>query len=265
MPHDADAILAKAGKRTQNTEKSMKTKNTHLTALICVALLGSAALSQAEIIWQLDFNGYANGDLNTQAVGQPGFPGNWFDGSAFVTDGVVTSGNSKAELDKTFSAAVGPTGTLWLSFDWGHNNTGDHASTYGGLTFFESNYPTVTEKGLLGNNWDTATWTGTSISNIGMKTGVARITLSDTGFDTVDLWVGATGSPVDVSGAAAATLSMELSSVNAFRINGGSNQQFDNLVVGTTMGDVSAIPEPASLGMLGVAAAAMLLRRRFRG
>jgi autotransporter-associated beta strand protein len=228
----------------------MKPKNTPLAALACAALLGSAALSQADVLWQLDFNSYADGNIENQAVGA-GFPGNWYNGSANVTTGVVTSGNSKADLGSSFSSAVGSTGTLWLSFDWGHNsdNTNNYVDTYGGLTFFVSNWTpesgsTFSEKGLIGNTWNNSNWNTTTVSNIGMKTGVAKITLSDVGFDTVDLWVGATGSPVDVSGTPMATLSMELSGVNCLRINGGNAQTFDNLVIGTTMADVDATTPP---------------------
>ncbi len=224
----------------------MKLKNTPLAALTCASLLGSAALSQADVLWQLDFNSYADGNIENQAVGA-GFPGNWYNGSATVTTGVVTSGNSKADLGSSFSAAVGATGTLWLSFDWGHNsdNANNYVDTYGGLTFFVSGWTpetgsTFSEKGLIGNTWNNPNWNTTSESNIGMKTGVAKITLSDTGSDTVELWVGATGSPVDVSGTPMATLSMELSDVNCLRINGGNAQNFDNLVIGEFMGDVDA-------------------------
>ena len=240
----------------------MKRKNTTLAALTCASLLGSAALSQAAVLWSLDFNGYADGELSG-AVGQPGFPGNWFNGSASVTTGVVTSGTTTATLNQSFSAAVGATGTIWLSFDWGHNGPGDQAGTYGGLTFFEDNYPALTEKGLLGNNWDSATWTGAAVSTIGMKTAVAQITLSDLGNETIKLWVGATGSPVNVSGTADATITgFEFSAVNALRVNGGNSQTFDNLKVGTTMLDVAAIPEPGSALLGGLGMLALLRRRR---
>jgi len=106
----------------------MKLKNTPLAALTCASLLGSAAFSQAGVLWQLDFNSYADGNIENQAVGG-GFPGNWYNGAAFVTSGVVTSGTSKADLNGTFSGAVGASGTLWLSFDWGHNSEGNHANT----------------------------------------------------------------------------------------------------------------------------------------
>lgn len=241
----------------------MKLKNAHLAALTCASLLGSAALSQGAVLWSLDFNGYTDGDLNAKSVGEPGFPGNWFNGSAIVTSGVVTSGNTTASLNQSFAAAVGSTGTIWLSFDWGHNNTGDHAGTYGGLTFFVEDYPSLTEVGLLGNNWDTATWTGSSVSNIGIKTAVAQIMLSDLGNETIKLWLGTTGSPVNVSGIADATITgLELSAVNALRVNGGTNQTFDNLVIGTTMLDVDAVPEPSTALLGGLGMLALLRRRR---
>jgi hypothetical protein len=249
----------------------MKLKNTNVGAMTCASLLGSAALSQATLLWRVDFNSYGDGNIENQAVGA-GFPGNWYNGAATVTTGVVTSGNSKADLSSSFSSAVGSTGTIWLSFDWGHNsdNANNYQNTYGGLTFFEASWTpengsVFSEKGLIGNTWNNPYWNSTTVSNIGMKTGVAKITLSDVGADTVDLWVAATGSPVDVSGAAMATLSMELSNVNDVRINGGNNQTFDNLVIGTTMTDVSAIPEPASWIALGcLVGAGICLRSRRR-
>ncbi len=218
----------------------MSLSTTPFAALTSAALLSFAALSHADLLWQLDFNGYPDGGIESQSVGQTGFPGNWFSGDVAVSSGVVTSGNSKATLNQSFSAAAGASGTLWLSFDWGHNNPGDHSDTYGGLTFFEENYPALTEKGLLGNTWDNPNWNTTNISNTGRKTAAAKITLSASAADTVELWLGPTGSPVDVSGAPLTTLSMELSAVNCLRINGGNSQSFDNLLIGTNVTDIDA-------------------------
>jgi hypothetical protein len=253
----------------------MDIKNTHLAALTCASLLGAAALSRADVLWLLDFNSYADGNIENQAVGQAGFPGNWYNGSATVTTGVVTSGNSKADLGSSFSAAVGATGTLWLSFDWGHNsdNANNYVDTYGGLTFFVSGWTpetgsTFSEKGLIGNTWNNPNWNTTSESNIGMKTGVAKITLSDVGADTVDLWVAATGSPVDVSGAAMATATgLNLANLGGVRIlgadfGGSVSQSFDNLVIGTDMTDVAAVPEPSAALLGGLGLIAALLARR---
>jgi hypothetical protein len=99
-----------------------------------------------------------------------------------------------------------------------------------------------------------------------MKTAVAKL---DLGAGTVSLWLGATGSPVDVSGTAVATASgLNLANLQGIRINGadfggtGVAQSFDNLIIGTTMFDVDAIPEPSSALLGGLGLLALLRRRR---
>lgn len=244
----------------------MKLINTPLTALTCAALLGSAAPSQAAVIWHQNFNGYADGtELNTGGNTTPtGFGGNWYSGSGQITvnGGVAQgSGYSFADLNNTLgNTTVGSTGTLWLAFDWQHvsSNTGD---VWGGLTFYEGN---STEKGKIGNDWNNPNWSGTGVSNIGMKTGVAKITLSDVGTETVQLWVGAVGpGAIDVGVAAMQTITgWELSSVNNIRILGNNDQQFDNFVIATTMAEVGAIPEPGAALLGGLGMLALLRRKR---
>jgi hypothetical protein len=245
----------------------MKQKNTHLAVLTCAAFLGSAALSKGVVLWSNSFDG-DNADVQYDSVG-PGWPGNYFDqqgGTVSIVSGVMTTNGFaaiKADTNTTFSATVGATGTLWLSFDWGQNT---QQSSWGGLTFFGSS---LNELGKIGNTdnsgfWNTGNATPTSIiSTQGMRTGVARIVLGGAGNSTVDLWVGATGSPVNVSGAALATATnMNLGDTRYFRFMGGDAQTLDNFVVGTTMADVDAVPEPTSALLGGLGLLALLRRRR---
>jgi hypothetical protein len=163
-----------------------------------------------------------------------------------------------------------------VRFDWGNSETPAEWNSYGGLTFYNGTSDGGTETFLIGNPWAYAPtqtfWNissgsgdpGTGISNTGMKSGVAKLDL-DAG--SVSLWVGATGTTIDVSGTAdASTTGVNLAGIQGIRINGWSgnsaSQSFDNLVIATTMADVDAIPEPgaALLGGLGI----LCLLRRHR-
>ena len=215
------------------------------SALICASLLGSAALSQAAVIIAEDFS-YADGSLDPNNGGT-NFSQEWQSTDLNVTTGVAT-GNAAARRD--FSAnEFASTGTIWVSFDWGFSATPQEGGSYGGLTFYEDG----AERFLIGNTWpgtghDFWSMNGASVSsesNVGMKTGVARITLGADATSTVDLWVGTIGSPVDVSGAALLTATgRDLAGVDGIRINGSSgnsaSQSFDNLLIGTSLLDIDA-------------------------
>ncbi len=247
----------------------MKLKNTPLTALICASLLGSAALSQAAVLVSENFDTYSGWGGLFGENGGTGFSGAWYSGgvgSNIYSPGGHALGISPAKRD--LSATVGETGTIWLSFDWSCNDDTNGANTgasqeWGTFSFFNGG----SEIFAIGNPWHNNTWqlggVDSGISNVGArKTGVVEFTLGLGATDSAKLWVGATGSPVDVSGAAAATVSgFDLNGVGTIRIMGTAEQTFDNLLIGTTMSDIAAIPEPdaALLGGLGMLA---LLRRR---
>jgi len=241
----------------------MKLKTAPLTTLTCVAILSTAALSQGAVLWSDNFNGYANGGLRHQGgggagvSGTPGWGGNsWFGGgdTVNVTSGVVNgNGNARHGLTQNFATAVGTTGTIWLSFDWGHDSE-NMTGTYGGLTFIGA-----TERALIGNTWNASTWnvtnsgTNTAPTSIGMKTAVAKITLgAGASDDTIDLWVGPIGSPVDVSGPPMVRgTALELGDVDLIRIMGNNPQTFDNLIIATTMAEVDAIDGPPPIPSSG--------------
>jgi len=219
-----------------STARSFRASST--IALTCASLLGSAALSQAEVLVSEDFT-YANGALNGQNGGT-GFSAAWSNSTSVnVTGGAVVSTGGNNPSFRNLSTAFGNSGTLWVSFDWGHN-TG--AVGYGGLTLWAG----LTEVGLIGDVYN-GTWqvNGAGASSTSalssLKTGVARITLGAGATSTIDLWVGPTGSPVDVSGPVVSTLSgLTLEGVDNIRIMGDSAQSFDNLIIGTTIADVDA-------------------------
>ena len=235
----------------------MKRTNTPLAALTCAALLGSATLSQATLIIAEDFS-YADGSLDPNSGGT-GFSNDWQATDLGVTSGVAT-GNADARRDFAGNA-FGTTGTRWVSWDWGFASQPAENGSYGGLTFYTSGV----EKFLIGNPWpvvghDKWSMNGPGLSaetNYGaMKTGVARITLGAGSTSTVELWVGPTGSPVDVSGPALLSATgVAMAGVDGIRIGGkdfggGVSQSFDNLLIGTTMGDVAAVPEGGTAGLL---------------
>jgi autotransporter-associated beta strand protein len=228
----------------------MKPKNTPLVALICVSFFSSAALSQAEVLVSENFDGYADGGLNG-ADGGTGFSDAW-SSSINVGAGVV-GGNGPSRRNFT-AHTFGASGTLWVSFDWGFDSKPTEDASYGGLTFYAGG----DERFLIGNTWPGSghdLWRmggagPTTELNYGMKTAVAKITLAAGATSTVELWLGPTGSPVDVSAPPiATTTNANLEGVDGIRImgndfGGGPNQAFDNLIIGTTLADVDATDAP---------------------
>jgi autotransporter-associated beta strand protein len=219
-------------------------------ALTCVSLLGSAALSQADVLVSDNFDSYADGALNG-ANGGTGFSDAW-NSSINVGSGLV-GGNAPSFRNFTGNT-FGNSGTRWVSFDWGYNSTPSENASYGGLTFYAGGG----ERFLIGNTWPGAGHNVWRMSNGGttselnhpvMKTAVAKITLGAGSTSTVELWVGPTGSPVDVSGPALATVTTaNLEGVDGIRIMGqdfgGVNSAFDNFVIGETANDVDASDTP---------------------
>lgn len=244
--------------------------NSRLAAMACASLIASGAMSQAAVIIAEDFS-YGDGSLAFQGGGT-GWGGNvWFNTSTSVSGGVA-GGGGDSSARRNFAATLGNTGTIWVSFDWGNSGKPTENGSYGGITFYETQADSDSnQRFLIGNTWPGSghdVWqmtNGTATTELnysGMKTAVARM---DLGAGTVSLWLGATGSPVDVSGTPIATASgLSLTNLGGIRINGLDNnvaQSFDNLVIGEFLTDVDAIPEP-STALLGAFGALALLRRR---
>ena len=229
----------------------MNLKTLPSTALTCVLLLGAPALSRADVLVSENFDSYADGSLNGQNGGT-GFSNAW--NSSVNVGGGIVAGNDPSF--RSFTAhTFGNSGTRWLSFDWGFASKPTENGSYGGLTFYAGGG----ERFLIGNTWpgsghDLWRMSGSGataeLNHPGMKTAVAKITLGAGSSSTVELWIGPTGTPVDVNGPALITVtSANLEGVDGIRImgrdfGGGSNQAFDNLLIGTTAADVDAFYTP---------------------
>lgn len=260
----------------------MKRRKLTLSALTCASLLGSAALSQAAVIIQENFD-YANGGLDGK-TGGTGFGSNvWFNTDASVDTGVAISAQNSGQVGRrNFDATLGTSATLnlatvlWVRFDWGHSAQVGAGSGYGGLTFYKGTVDGGSEYFLLGNPWWGAATDGdwnisggsgdnyTGISSNGMKSGVAKFDLTA---GTVSLWVGATGTEIDVSDPADASVSglADLGLIKGIRINGyngQASQSFDNLTIASTLSEINAIPEPSAALLGGLGMLALLRRRR---
>jgi hypothetical protein len=248
-------------------------------ALASVALLHSASLSQAAVIIQDNFN-YADGALSLNNGGIGWGSNVWFDSNSTVSGGVAQGGGTSASK-RNFQSTLGTSATdnntnvLWVRFDWGHSAAVGAGSGYGGLTFYTGTSDGGTENFLIGNpwwglpsdgEWNISGGTGDQFSGIssnGMKSGLAKF---DILAGSVSLWVRATGSTIDVTELADASVTgLSLGGIRGIRINGyngTASQSFDNLTIATTLADVNAIPEPSAALLGGLSALAMLRRRR---
>jgi autotransporter-associated beta strand protein len=223
--------------------------------LTCASLLGSAALSQADVIASDDFTDSIDAGFSSLIGkgGGTGFSSNWTEFSGYGTNIYNPAGTALgiSPARRDLSVTIGDTGSIWVSFDWScqddTNGAGTGASQeWGTFSFFNG----AAEIFAVGNPYQNNTWrlqgVDSGISNVGTrKTGVIEFTLGAGATDSAKLWVGPTGSPVDVSGAAAATVSgFDLNGVNAIRIMGPAEQTFDNLLIGETVADVAATDTP---------------------
>jgi fibronectin-binding autotransporter adhesin len=225
--------------------------------LTCASLLGSAALSQADVIVSESFD-YDDGPLSGKTGGTGWSNHSWFQTSTAVSGGVA-GGGGDSSARHNFNASLGATGTVWVRFDWGNSEAPAENNSYGGITFYTGSADLdANQNFLIGNPWTSnpaaAQWNisggtgdnGTDVSNIGMKSGLAKL---DLGAGTISLWVRATGTTIDVSDTADASVSgLDLTNLGGIRINGysgnGASQSFDNLTIATTMAEVNAIDTP---------------------
>ncbi len=228
-------------------------------SMIASCVLAAGAV-QASVITYDDFAGITSLDGSS---GGAGWSDSWTGGSYTAVAGILTG---TGESYRTLSSEFGSSGEVWMSFDAVRVS----GSSYGFVSLFDGG----TERLIIGDWYTQGVWglenkaTGerlnTAIDNSGTyRTAVVRLTL-DTG--TVDLWVGDDAvTAVDVSGEADLTSTGgTFAGVDTVRIGNGFSASVGDLILGDTYEDVNAIPEPATLGMIGAFGGAMLfIRRRF--
>ncbi len=229
-------------------------------------MMGAAALlvagaAQAAVIAFDDF-ATDSADLGGMSDGS-GFSDSWSGGSYAVADGVVTGSGAAF---RTLSSEFGSTGEVWMSFDAVRNS----GSAWGFVSLFDG---TSTERLIVGDWYKQNVWSmeakggtrgETTIANDGTyRTAVVKLTL-DTG--TMDLWVGDDATTaVDVSGDADLTVTGgTFAGIDTVRIGNGMDVSVGDLRIGDTALDVQAIPEPATIGLIGMVGGGLLfVRRRF--
>jgi hypothetical protein len=217
-----------------------------MLSIIVLCLMAQHVL-QAAVVAQDDFE--VDGPLNGQSGGT-GFRDAWSGGEYRISNGVVSGAG---EAFRTLEAPLASSGTLWVSFRYGVDVDQED---YGGLSFFEG----TTERLIIGDTFGQDVWgmdskrsknskVHSSISTLGMKTCVAKITLGAGSSSRVDLWVGTSAdSQVDIS--RTPDLSMDgvsLSGVDRLRIGAELNTKFGGLILKDSPEEVSP---PTTLGLI---------------
>lgn len=232
--------------------------------------------------------------LPTNAVTGTGLSGSWASSDSWVSvvtgnlsapanSGAFAASNNRAVLSPgttpsasaSLASAISTVGnTVYFSFIGQVGSNGNDASTMG-LRFTDSSNNTIlglgrTNTGEWGINTGSAfrSSTGNSAGTLGFV--VYKVTFGAAGGanDRVDFFLnpGENGEVAATSSWSGLTLSDNSIGKIYLRAYGNANTQFDEIRVGTTWGDVAAVPEPSTYGLMGAGAlaSAMLVRRRRR-
>lgn len=267
---------------------------------VAALALSAVSASQAALLVYDGFD-YTAGVINGTQSGGTGWSTNWVVGEAnapsivspgLTFTGLDTEGNALSDATvqsrgtrRTFdNTGLGGDGTsIWFSALYNHTSAGsDFRLKFFGsssLSLGVSDYATALNSGIgfhfLGGtglrveNQNVQIGTATSLAVNTVNLIVGRIDFSDTlNQDRVLLWVNPTISgtaPLDSLAAQNVTLQLQTTLGNAVaaRWGGAGTGIVDEIRLGTTFGDVVAIPEPSTYVLvLGGLGALVWLRRR---
>ena len=257
-------------------------------SLAALALIGIASTAQAQLQAYDPFDYAAGAGGLTSKNGGTGWSTNWGTGvTDIVSPGLTyskngvdlaTAGNTTQTTNnnngnfRTLSAGVQKTGTEYVSF-LGKLASGTTGTGYAGVSLFNG---TGTEALFIGQPSDKGDWgidqsTGLKTSTVPVD-GTTHLFVAQIifgggagGMDHVNLFVDPT--PGLAAPDVAATISADTTRSASFdrvRIQSGNGAppiNFDEVRIGSSYASVvEAIPEPATLGVLGLGG--LLLRRR---
>ena len=236
-----------------------------LTLALPLALSGSI---QAAVLLSDDFSsstsgfGWAAGD-------------SWDGGLA--NGGVTVGVANPQDVSRAFATPFDASATadkLYIAFDFTQAGNGQQ---WGGASFFDgNNAPSGGERFFMGDpgnigNYGIDGYAGPSVnSTVPIASGVTMRLIAELDFNangtqsTYNFWVGTSDLNAPT---ATATGGGPMLSISSMRLASDGNFgpiTYDNLIVATTPGEVglSAIPEPTSVALIGIAGAMLGFRRR---
>ena len=234
--------------------------------LCAICLLSVASLSFADLLLDESFN-YADGSLTNVSNGAwVKTSGSDDPSTPIVTDGAITVSRSDADdVSREFSATTYTNGSLFYKFDL--TVTDAASSLASGYYFAGLGQATTTLRDRLYATTDSTSsgdfQLGCGNDTLGVRWGsdlllntlYTVVVQSDLDTDTTRLWIDPT---------TAESTSVAFQDDNTYSVNGMIFRQasgigintIDNLKVGTTFSDVVAVPEPASIAIIGLGASA---------